>query len=284
MSHTSSPNPSDETNRIIRMVIADVDGTLVTQEKVLTTKAIEAVHQLHDAGIIFAITSGRPPAGMKMLIEPLSIATPIPGFNGGQVVHPDMSIIEQHTLPSEVTPQVVAACEEHGVDVWIYKGTDWYIRKADAPHVAREEWTVKFPPTVVENFDGLHDEVVKIVGVSDDLERVKQLESDLQKKFGGQVSAARSQPYYVDVTHPLANKGAMVGWMSEHFKIPPEQIATLGDQPNDVLMFVKSGMSIAVGNASPDVQKSATFVSTSNEEEGFANAIERFVLPAKPTA
>jgi Cof subfamily protein (haloacid dehalogenase superfamily) len=276
---STSTEKTDKPPQPIKMVIADVDGTLVTQEKGLTERAIHAVQELHDAGIIFAITSGRPPAGMKMLIEPLKIVTPIPGFNGGLFANPDMSIIEQHTLPSDVAPQVIQTCNEHGVDVWIYKGADWYVRKLDAPHVSREEWTVKFPPKVVENFDDLHDDVVKIVGVSDDAELVKKLETDLQQKFGHKVSAARSQPYYVDVTNPMANKGTVVEWMSKKFDIPADQIATLGDQPNDVLMFVKSGMSIAVGNAGPDVQKAATFVSTSNEDEGFANAIEKFILP-----
>ena len=66
--------------------------------------------------------------------------------------------------------------------------------------------------------------------------------------------------------------------LSQLLAIPPEQIATIGDMPNDVLMFTKSGMSIAMGNASKEVQNAATYVTTSNEEEGFANAMERFVL------
>jgi hydroxymethylpyrimidine pyrophosphatase-like HAD family hydrolase len=80
------------------------------------------------------------------------------------------------------------------------------------------------------------------------------------------------------VTHPSANKGEVVLMLSRLLSIPPEQIVTIGDMPNDVLMFDKSGVSIAMGNAAPDVQKAATYVTTSNEDEGFANAMERFVL------
>src|SRR6185312_3442588 len=89
----------------------------------------------------------------------------------------------------------------------------------------------------------------------------------------------RSQPYYLDVTHPNANKGAVVRRLSALLKVPTEQIATIGDMPNDVLMFALSGLSIAVGNASLEVQRAARRVSTSNEDEGFANAVERYVLP-----
>ena len=72
----------------ISLLIADVDGTLVTEDKVLTERARAAVHRLHEAGVGFAITSGRPPRGMAMLIEPLALDTPIAGFNGGVYVEP----------------------------------------------------------------------------------------------------------------------------------------------------------------------------------------------------
>jgi hydroxymethylpyrimidine pyrophosphatase-like HAD family hydrolase len=93
------------------------------------------------------------------------------------------------------------------------------------------------------------------------------------------VTAARSQPYYLDVTHPDANKGAVARYVSAKYAIPPKAIATIGDMPNDVLMFAHSGLSIAMGNASPDVQRAARRVTTSNAEEGFAAAVERFILP-----
>src|SRR4051794_14325251 len=275
-----SPVPRSLARRV-SLLIADVDGTLVTKEKILTERARQAVHRLHEAGIAFAITSGRPPRGMSMLIGPLDLTTPVAAFNGGMFVQPDLSISEQHVLPADVAVRIVPIIEAHGLDVWLYRGAEWFVRQRDAPHVDREEWTVKFPPTVVASFDGLLDNVVKITGVSDDLEAVARCEADTRWEAGPQVSAARSQPYYLDVTHPQANKGFVVQRLSEFLSIPPEQIATIGDQPNDVLMFTKSGLSIAMGNASADVQQSAHYVTTSYEEEGFANAVERFILSDK---
>jgi hydroxymethylpyrimidine pyrophosphatase-like HAD family hydrolase len=148
------------------------------------------------------------------------------------------------------------------------------VRDKNAPHVAREAWTVQFYPTVVRDFDALLEGVVKVVGVGDDLDAVARCEKDMQAWSAGRVSAARSQPYYLDVTHPKANKGEVVGMFSRYCKIPSSQIVTIGDMPNDVLMFKQSGISIAMGNASPEVQKSATFVTDSNEADGFAKAME----------
>jgi Cof subfamily protein (haloacid dehalogenase superfamily) len=262
----------------IRLFLADVDGTLVTNDKVLTDRAIAAVGKLHEAGILFAITSGRPPRGMSMLIEPLQLTMPIAAFNGGVYVHPDMSVIEQQTIPDDVTPAVIELLGNHGLDVWIYRGADWYIRDPKAPHVARESWTVKFDATVTDDFASVSHGVAKVTGVSDDYDAVQKGVDAVRERFGDHVSAARSQPYYGDVTNPHANKGAVAQYLSRTYQIPPEQIATIGDQPNDVLMFAHSGLSIAMGNASQEVQKAARRVTTSNQDEGFANAIERFIL------
>ncbi len=269
----------------IKLVIADVDGTLVTHDKVLTKRTAESVFRMRDAGIQFAVTSGRPPRGMAMLVGPLKLDSPIAGFNGGVVTQPDLTtVLRKNLLPKSTVEKVIRVILDHGLDVWVYTDLAWYVRDVKAPHVAREQWTVKFEPVVVPDFDGVLDSVAKVVGVSDDLELVAKCEKDVQAACGDTASAARSQPYYLDVTHPKANKGDVVLVMSELLKVHPEEIATIGDMPNDVLMFLKSGVSIAMGNASAEVQKSATYVTTSCENEGFANAMEQFILKTPATS
>ncbi len=81
------------------------------------------------------------------------------------------------------------------------------------------------------------------------------------------------------MTHPDANKGAVVRYLSGLYGIPLEAIATIGDMPNDVLMFAHVGLSIAMGNASLEVQRAARRITASNQEDGFAEAVDRFVLP-----
>jgi Cof subfamily protein (haloacid dehalogenase superfamily) len=263
----------------VKLLLADVDGTLVTQEKVLTDRATEAVHKLHDAGVTFAITSGRPPRGMAMLTEPLDLRTPIAAFNGGLLVDRDMKVIEQRVLPEDLVVPVADMMSSFKLDVWLYSGADWYVPRADGPHVARESWTVKFEPKVMsDGVKGLTGSVAKLVGVSDDHDAVDKATEAVHDEFGDQISAATSQPYYLDVTHPQANKGAVARYLAEKYKLDPDDIATIGDMPNDVLMFAHSGLSIAMGQSSREVKRAARRVTTSNQDEGFANAVERFIL------
>jgi hypothetical protein len=218
---------------------------------------------------------------MKSLIDELQLRDPIAAFNGGLLVRPDLSVIGEHLVPADAAQAIIDLLTKDKLDVWVYSDKDWYVKARHGPHVDREEWTVKFPPTVVPSFEGLLDRVVKIVGVSDDKDAIAHGVTEVQQQFAQRVSAALSQPYYLDVTHPQANKGEVVSALSTLLTIPTAQIATIGDMPNDVLMFRRSGVSIAMGNASPEVQRAATFVTTSNTEEGFALAMERFVLRAQ---
>ena len=266
--------------RKISLVLADVDGTLVTEQKVLTERTQAAVHNLRGAGIRVAITSGRPPMGMAMILVALKLDTPVAGFNGGLFVNPDRSILEQKTLAEDVASKALELIRAHGLDPWVYRGNDWLIGKADAPHVSREAWTVKFEPKVVRDVGAHLDHVAKIVGVSDDLDKVQRCEADARAAFDGRATANRSQPYYLDITHKDANKGAVVDFLSLHLGVPPAEIATIGDQPTDVPMFAKSGFSIAMGNAPDEVKKLASVTTDSYNDEGFAKAMERFILPS----
>ena len=268
----------EEAREDVRLVVADVDGALVTPDKVVTPRAHAAVQKIVETGIAFTITSGRPPRGVKLLIDDLQLQHPVTAFNGGLFVRPDLSVIRENLLPPEAVQPVIDILTRHKLDIWIYNEKDWFVSSRHGPHVDLEEWTVKFPPIVVSTFDGLLDRVMKIVGVSDDLGAVARCERDVQQERGEHVSAARSQPYYLDVTHPKANKGEVITILSEMLRVPTANIATIGDMPNDVLMFKRSGVSIAMGNASLEVQHEARFVTSSNKEEGFALAMKRFVL------
>lgn len=262
----------------IRLVLSDVDGTLVDEQKELTSRTIAAVQQLHAAGIHFAVTSGRPPRGMHMLIEPLALRTPLAGFNGGVIVDGTMKVIQELVIPSEIVASIVGHIEAAAIDVWLYRGADWYVRDLEGAHVMQHAATVEFEPTLVDSFDDLRQGVAKIVGVSEDHAAVEAAAVSAHDRFGGEVSATRSSAYYLDVTHPDANKGSVARYHSEALDIPSDAIAAIGDMPNDVLMFAHSGLSIAMGNASLEVQRASRRVTSSNDEDGFAIAMERFIL------
>src|ERR1017187_7176340 len=262
----------------ISAVVSDVDGTLVTDDKILTARAKAAVAELHTCGIIFAIISSRPPRGLGMVLRPLEITTPVCGFNGGVIATPDLAVITEHLLSPEVARRVVDKLDAHGVQVWVFSGQNWLVRDSDGPYVGFEALTVGFQPTLVDNFGKSLDAAAKIVGVSKKFEILAQCERDARAAFADQATVARSQSYYLDITHPLANKGVALSEIAKLLAVPLAEIAVIGDGGNDVAMFERSGLSIAMGNASSEVRQAADFVTDSNRDDGFANAVERFIL------
>jgi hypothetical protein len=266
----------------IRLVLSDVDGTLLTSEHSLTGATVDAVAALHAAGIAFTVTSSRPPQGLAMLVGPLAIDAPIGAFNGGVFVDAALAVVDQLPLAAAVVTEVVRLIDDAGVDPWVYTGTHWFVRALDGPHVQHEARVTNSRPTAVADLVGALDErtgpPVKVVGFSHDHARVGDAEAAIVAALGGTVSATRSQAHYVDVTHPDANKGAVVTYLSGVLGIPPEAIATIGDGQNDTLMFARSGTSIAMGNAADDVKATATHVTIANDLDGFARAMHEIVL------
>lgn len=261
----------------IRLVISDVDGTLVTSDKRLTDGARAAVAKLKAAGIGFTLTSSRPPVGMRLFSEPLDITLPMGPFNGSSIVDPSLAVIEQHLIPADAVTKSIALLDRYGIDIWIFTNDNWYIRRDDDKYVPHEQRTIQFDPTQTDDLTPLIGKACKIVGASPDFALLERCETELQNELGESALAVRSQDYYLDVTPPGQSKGTFVQAMSNRLEIPAESIATLGDMQNDLPMFKVSGLPIAMGNATADVKKIAKHVTGTNEEDGFAAAID-FIL------
>jgi Cof subfamily protein (haloacid dehalogenase superfamily) len=263
----------------IALVISDVDGTLVDTQKRVTERTRQAVAALQARSIGFTIVSSRPPFGLRPLIETLGIAMPAAAFNGGAIVSPALRILDQRSIDRDVARETIAFLDAQKIEAWLFTGTEWLTRDPDGAHVAHETRTVQQGPRIVADFDAVIDQAGKIVGVSDDFARLETIERQAQEQFAGRAMAVRSQSYYLDFVAPGVDKGLAVRKLSATIGIPLAQIVTLGDMENDVPMFRQAGFSIAMGNASDAVKRQARAATLTNDDDGFAAAIEKFILP-----
>jgi Cof subfamily protein (haloacid dehalogenase superfamily) len=258
----------------IALVVSDVDGTLLTKDKVLTDAARDGARKLRDAGIGFTITSSRPTVGMRFLIEPLAISLPVGAFNGSSIIDPNMNPIEQTLIPTSAVERCLEVLNQFGVDIWLFTNDAWLTRNPDGDYVPNEKRAIRADPHIVADFSAYVSKACKIVGSSADAELLIRCEAAMHEAVGAHATAVRSQSYYLDITPPGRDKGTFVTAMAQRLGITTAEVATIGDMHNDVAMFKTSGLSIAMGNASDEVKRFANHVTTSNEDEGFANAIE----------
>jgi Cof subfamily protein (haloacid dehalogenase superfamily) len=258
----------------IALVVSDVDGTLLTKDKVLTDGAKAAVRRLHAAGIGFTIVSSRPTIGMGFLIEPLSITLPVGAFNGSSIVDAELKPIEQHLIGPSVAQRSLDVLNAFGVDIWLFTNECWYTRNPDGEYVPHEKRAIKADPTIIPDFTPHLGGACKIVGASSDAALLQRCEAAMREAVGREATAVRSQTYYLDVTPPGHDKGTFVDAMARRLGIPSAAVATIGDMENDLPMFARSGVSFAMGNAADSIKQHATHVTDSNENDGFAAAIE----------
>ena len=258
----------------IALVVSDVDGTLLTKDKILTDDARSAVRALHAAGIGFTIVSSRPTIGMGFLIEPLAITLPVGAFNGSSIVNAKLQPIEQHLIAPAVAQRSLDVLTEFGVDIWLFSNERWYTRNPDGEYVPHEKRAIKADPTIIADFTPHLLEACKIVGASSDAALLARCEAAMQQAVGAEATAVRSQTYYLDVTPAGYDKGTFVENIAKRLGIATDAVATIGDMQNDLPMFARSGMSFAMGNAADDIKQRATHVTDTNERDGFARAME----------
>jgi Cof subfamily protein (haloacid dehalogenase superfamily) len=263
----------------IRLVVSDVDGTIVSHDKSLLPGTIAAAGRLKEAGIHLALVSSRPPRGMAYVYETLHLSGPMASFNGGIISH-GVSTIAQHLVPEQDAALSVSFFEERGIAVWLFTREQWILKDPQGDHVDLEIKTVKFDPTVVEDFVPYLARCGKIVGVSADFAALDACEPALNTAFKTGSAAHKSQNYYLDVNNRDANKGTALRAIANWYGFDVSEVASIGDMTNDVPMFQAAGLSIAMGNAPVAVAAEAKTQTGPNTGSGWADAIDRYILPS----
>lgn len=268
----------------IRLLVSDVDGTLIGTDKSLAPATIAAVRDLRQAGVSLCLASSRSVRGMAMYLGELGLGTSAAGLNGAEIVAADGSVLERCTLDPEVARLTIETLTRHGIESWLFTDKDWLIRDAAGAFVPREQKAVRIAPTLVESFDGHYGAVGKIMGATTDYPLLERVETELQALLGDRVNAHRSSPWYLDVTDPSANKGSAALRLAALLGIDRSEMACIGDMDNDIAMLRLAGLSIAMGNAPDHVKAAAQHVTDGNNEDGWAKAVRALVLPRAPRA
>ena len=268
----------------IRLLVSDIDGTLIDPDKRLSPATLASAARLRQAGIMLCLASSRSVRGMRMFLHPLGIDTPAAGLNGGEIVAADGTALALRSLDPRAARLAVETLTTNRIECWLFTGNQWVIRDVAGAFVPRERKAVQFEPTVVDSFEPFYGAIGKIMGASTDYPLLERVEIELGAMLEGQVSAHRSSPWYLDITHPDANKGRAALRLAEILGVDRTELACIGDMDNDISMLAAAGLAVAMGNAPDQVAQAAHFVTASNAEDGWAQAVEELILPRAPAA
>jgi len=266
----------------IALVISDIDGTLITSNHEIAESTRQAALRLYERGLNLSLCSSRPPRSIRPLAETLALQSPYAAFNGALIVTADGQVKLRSTISPAVMAQVKAIADGFGIGVWLYDEADWWVAGHDA-FVEREEHTSGFSPRIEGYDQRLQHEVVKLTVVGKP-ELVAQAEPRILQELASEVSASRSKPRFLDVTAYGIHKGSAVRRIASVFNVTPAQVAVIGDGPNDIEMFREAGISIAMGQGVDEVIAAARYITSSNDNDGWARGIEKYVLGAAQSA
>jgi Cof subfamily protein (haloacid dehalogenase superfamily) len=264
---------------MVRLLVSDIDGTLVTKDKHLTDATLDAAARLAQAGIALALTSSRPPHGIEIFARALHLTTPRAAFNGAVITDPAGATLAAHYLDEATARETLDHLKRANIPPWLFTDTEWLLIDPEGDYVSWEATTVKMPFRQLESFDAHLGHAGKIMAASKDTQRLAQCETDLAAKLGDRASVHLSQTYYLDITHPHGTKGHAVRALADLLHIDLADVAAIGDMGNDVPMFDVAPLSIAMGQSPDSVKSRATYVTASNEDDGWAKAVIAHILP-----
>ena len=275
---TETNAPSSE----IALVISDIDGTLITSNHEIAESTRRTAARLYEKGIRLSLSSSRPPRSILPLAESLALRSPFAAFNGALVITADGDVKARSVIPVSIIARVKAIADDYGLGVWAYDEMDWWAPWRDA-FVDREEHTSGFSPRIEGYDDRIRREVNKLTVVGKP-ELVAEAEKRVWKELPKEVSASKSKPRFLDVTAYGIHKGSVVVRLAEVFHVSTNQVAVIGDGPNDVDMFEQAGLSIAMGQAVDEVIRAASYITSSNDSDGWSRGIEKYVIGATESA
>ena len=260
----------------------DLDGTLTNEKKKITPLTGNAIQAAMDRGIKVILASGRPALGIKPTARVLRLYERggfILAYNGGQMIDCKTDeVIFERLLPMEYYPKICSFARSAGLHALTYDENGVVAESDTAAYVMKEAYNNTIPIRKVERLeDAVTSPVVKFMIVGEPDKMAVALPA-MQQAFSGRINVFLSEPYFMELTYPGVEKASALKRLLEYLDVKQEGLIAIGDGLNDIPMLNFAGYAVAMGNAYDSVKEIADYVTLSNEEDGIADFLERFVL------
>lgn len=268
-----------------RIIVLDLDGTLTNHEKIITPRTLEALMKAQEAGHTIVLASGRPTYGIAPLADQLCLQDfggYVLAYNGGKIIDwRTKSPIYEQVLDQALLPRLYAYAQRDDLTIITYRRNEIITEKQPDEYLLEEMRINKMPAVVVDNFlDAAMNLEVQptkclITGEPDHLVR---LQEEMRAELGEQMEIFRSAPFFLELMPKGIDKAQSLERLLQHLQLTREQAIAVGDGFNDLSMIRYAGLGVAMANAEAEVRAAADHITASNEEDGVADVVERFML------
>ena len=263
----------------VKLFVSDIDGTLLMPKKKISARNIDAVKRMTDSGITVTIATGRMYRAALPIAQELGVNVPIITYNGALIKSVDGEIIHAEYLPENIVVELVKFYEERGWHLQSYSDDVLYV-PAYNDYVQEYEASQKVQANVI-GWDGMKSKtfhVCKMLSITDNLEENLRRIAELKNFFGDKIDVTKSAPIFTEIVCPNVSKASAVKILAEKLGVDRAEVLAIGDSDNDLPMLKVAGISVAMGNGTDEVKNSCDVVTGLCEDDGFAQAVDKFVF------
>jgi Cof subfamily protein (haloacid dehalogenase superfamily) len=262
----------------IKLIISDLDGTLVGHDLVLSPRVRQAVRRAQERGILVTVATGRGYPSAVGFCRQLGIAIPLICYQGAQIRAVDGRLCHQATLPRHFLPEVIAFCQDRGCELAVYARDEVYQSTQMYEASFYDRW-FSLPHHLVDDLCAeLPADPVKFIAISPDRARADCIQREMRHLAADRFQVMRSHALFVEGLRAGVSKGDAAARFVAQLGISRENVMAIGDSGNDAALVEWAGLGVAMGNATPDVKAVAQVVAPCQAEDGAAWAIERLAL------
>ncbi|NLO89215.1 MAG: HAD family phosphatase [Clostridia bacterium] len=263
----------------IKLIAVDLDGTLLDNDGKISPRVKDAVAKVREKGVEVTLATGRTFLSAKPFAAELGINLPLITYMGALVRYSDSDrVLYERCVPSDLAQEVIKVAEERGYPINFYLDDCVLVKELTPENV---EYSRKYNVVVKEVGDlskVSHISPIKLLIINEDEEEMNEFERKCRETFGKYLHITKSMPEFLEFSHPEATKEKGLEAVAEHLGLKREEIMAIGDSNNDLEMLQYAGFSVVMGNAREEIKKYADYVTTSNEDDGVAEALEKFIL------
>lgn len=265
-----------------KLLVLDLDGTLTNAKKEITPRNREVLIQAQKEGVRLVLASGRPTDGIAPLANELQLdrfGGYVLAYNGGEIIDwKSREIIFHKVLPDKVIPYLYHCAKQSELAILSYNDGSIITESPEDVYVEKEAFLNKIPIQATTDFlADIHLPAPKCLIVGNPA-RLIAVESEISLRLQGQISVYRSEPYFLELVPLGIDKAQSLAFLLEKLELDREEMIAVGDGYNDLSMIKFAGMGVAMANAQEPVKQAADYVTLSNEEDGVAAVVEKFLL------
>jgi Cof subfamily protein (haloacid dehalogenase superfamily) len=260
----------------IRLIVCDLDGTLIDANLTISPRLRRAVQCAQRAGTIVTIATGRGYPTTRRFADRLAICAPLICYQGAQIVLQDGTSFYERALPREHLLTAIALCDRGGWELSVYHDDQIYVTTKQRDQAYYDRWFSLPVHQVPDLMAAIPGDPIKFIITAADEQEADHVERALRARSTGRFQVMRSHAWFVEGLAADVSKGDAVAQLAQRLGVLREQVMAIGDSGNDRSMVEWAGIGVAMGNASPDVKATADIIAPPQDVDGAAWAIERY--------